>query len=224
MNSGDGFLIRFLENHAVILDEWGSIGIISGFLLLIILIFFFNAFIRKPWLKIAAISLLMALLITLTLITFLMSSPTKDFISNIAIIQKAIGAPVPDIGIIDLNNNRVYRLNNLRGHVILMNIWPGKCGSCEEESGVMKKILEENPNEIRLLTVTHSPSDSLKKFLRESTGNSIGGIYAGTAWIEPVGDRPLTIIIDSKGIVKEYFYGSKDLAFIKSKVEKYLNE
>lgn len=57
-----------------------------------------------------------------------------------------IGKPVPEYSAVSLSGNQV-RLADLRGHVVLLNIWATWCAPCREEIPYLQKLFEERSSQ-----------------------------------------------------------------------------
>ena len=60
------------------------------------------------------------------------------------------------------------------------------------------------------------------KFVQKIESPTIVGSFVSEKWIDLETFRPLTVIIDKNGIIREYMIGKKDYTSFKSVIDKYL--
>lgn len=74
-------------------------------------------------------------------------------------ISTTIGAPAPDITVVD-PGGRSLRLSDLKGNVVIINFWATWCGTCKMEKPVLDRFYSRFKNEphFRLITVLYNDS------------------------------------------------------------------
>jgi len=118
-----------------------------------------------------------------------------------------IGSAVPDIELIDTNQNKL-NLSELKGSVVLINFWALWCEPCVDELPSMEMLFRRfstNPH-FKLITVLFK--DDRKKVLRYMEENG----YTFPVYVNPDGSAakkfgitgvPETFIIDKKGVLRD---------------------
>ena len=121
-----------------------------------------------------------------------------------------IGKPAPQFVISD--SDHTVNLSQLRGHVVLLNLWATWCVPCQEELPSLIALHKQMPNIDIVAISMDSDPDLYHQFLtqnhvdfttiRDETGR-INALY-GTAKI------PETYIIDRHGILRRKFIDSQN--------------
>jgi len=90
-----------------------------------------------------------------------------------------------------------------------------------EEFPDLKKIESDYPDKVWVIALSDENKERIMKFVQKIESPTIVGRFTSEKWIDLESFRPLTIIIDKNGIVREYMFGKKDYNFFKSVIEKY---
>lgn len=130
--------------------------------------------------------------------------------------QHGKGVPAPDFVLPDLDGRRV-RLSDLRGKVVLLNIWATWCAPCVEEMPSMEKLHQELQGEdfkILAVSIDTSGAEAVAPFMKKHNLNftvlldakeTIKGPYQTTG-------VPESFIIDREGIIVEKVIGARNWA------------
>ena len=153
---------------------------------------------------------------------FMTNFPLKPMVSAIAKVQKNIGQKVYDFDFIDVRKDSTYKISDFAGKVILLNFWGTYCGPCIAEFPDLKKIESNHPDKVWVIALSDESRERILRFVQKIESPTIVGSFASEKWIDLETFRPLTIIIDKNGIIREYMFGKKDYNFFKSVIDKYL--
>ena len=217
------YIARFISKNASFFDSFGNWVLIP----LLILVIFSDRWVFKrkfssqftKWaLKIPSF-LITTLLVTLIYMT---NFPLKPMVSSVAKVQHNIGQKIYDFDFVNLREERTYQLSDFVGKVILLNFWGTYCGPCIEEFPDLKRIEEDFPDDVVVIALSDENKERIIKFIQKIESPSIVGSFASEKWIELNTFRPLTVVIDKQGIVKEYMFGKKDYSSFKKVVNKNL--
>ena len=178
--------------------------------------------------------LILIIVITLTFSTHtqVLQAERKDEKTNHPMSAALMQAELTD------TEGRMFRLDDIRGKVILLNIWAVWAGPSRDQMPHLVEIQNKydrrdleviginmgdpngNPEEIRRIKVL---ADSVKVnyYLTNSTKTFLNDFYALTGQSVV----PQTILIDRRGLVKAIIIGSGDRnnALMKSEVDKIVN-
>jgi thiol-disulfide isomerase/thioredoxin len=101
-------------------------------------------------------------------------------------------------------------LSELKGKVVLLNLWASWCGPCVREMPDIAKLKENYPTlEVLAVNVSDDPT-AARSFIEEANYDfnwvldeqgTIGALYPSTG-------IPYTIIIDTEGVIGKIFLGS----------------
>ena len=148
--------------------------------------------------------------------------PLKPMVSSVAKVQHNIGQKIYDFDFVDIREERTYHLSNFAGKVVLLNFWGTYCRPCIEEFPDLKRIEAEYPDNVSVIALSDENKERIMNFIQKIESPSIVGRFASEKWIDLENFRPLTIIIDKKGIIREYMFGKKDYSSFKSAIDKNL--
>lgn len=117
-----------------------------------------------------------------------------------------IGKPAPEIESVDLEGNKV-RLSDLRGKVVVLDIWATWCGPCRQMIPHSRELVEKLKDKpFALVSISFDDSkDDLKKFMEKEKmpwthwfNGSDGPI--GKAW--NIKYFPTIYVLDAKGVIR----------------------
>lgn len=217
------YIALFISKNASFFDSFGNWVLLP----LIILVIFsdrwvfkrkFSSQIAKWALKIPSF-LITALLVTLI---FMINFPLKPMVSSVAKVQHNIGQKIYNFDFVNLREDRTYQLSDFVGKVVLLNFWGTYCGPCIEEFPDLKRIEADFPVDVVVIALSDENKERIMKFVQKIESPSIVGSFASDKWIELNTVRPLTVVIDKQGILKEYMFGKKDYSSFKKVVDKNL--
>jgi cytochrome c biogenesis protein CcmG, thiol:disulfide interchange protein DsbE len=134
-----------------------------------------------------------------------------------------VGTRAPDFAASDLDGNPV-RFADLRGEVVLLNIWATWCPPCREEMPSMQRLYDElGPQGLRIVAVSvDAPLGTL------SAGGRAGGNVAAFSreygldfqiWHDPSGEvqrtyrttgLPESFVIDRRGVIQQKVIGATE--------------
>lgn len=140
-----------------------------------------------------------------------------------ALIAKYEGKPAPDFKLSDRDGKEVS-LSDLKGKVVVVDFWASWCGPCRRVMPIIQEIHEKlaDKNVVVLAVNTWDTKDDCDKYLKENSNytfrvlmdpserNSAESVATKLYGVRGI---PTTIIIDKKGIVREYAIGSHERAY-----------
>lgn len=124
--------------------------------------------------------------------------------------KAAIGLDAPSFELKD-TNGKLWKLSDLRGKVVLLNLWASWCETCKEELPSIQNLINTEKDNSRLLFISVLYNDSPEKAL--SYLNSKGFAFpvlidtGNVARIYGITGVPETFVIDKKGILKQRVVG-----------------
>ncbi len=121
-----------------------------------------------------------------------------------------IGAPAPDLGVLDLDGTAV-NISDFRGAYTVLNFWQGDCAPCLNEIPVLQAFHERHrPDGVRLLAINIGSSPRLVRDTAAEFGVTyelavdelqVGATRYGVAYF------PTTFIVDDKGVLRAKIIG-----------------
>ena len=120
-----------------------------------------------------------------------------------------LGQPAGDFVLADLSR-RSFRLEDLRGKVVMLNFWATWCGVCRRGMPRIEALHREfSPRGLVLLGVNGESGQDARNFVRENeytfptlvdSGNKVAGQFQVTA-------IPTAVVIDRQGRIASYLVG-----------------
>ncbi len=134
-----------------------------------------------------------------------------------------IGSMAPDFTVQSLSGQTVS-LADLRGNVVLLDLWATWCGPCRRGLPDTARLAQEGAGHgLRVLAISNEPVATVAEFVREE------GLATLPAYIDADGEVwtryrppaiPLTVIIDAEGKVAAYLVGLRPIHAIKDELRR----
>jgi thiol-disulfide isomerase/thioredoxin len=148
--------------------------------------------------------------------------PMRPMLEQLNTIRGTVGRPAGDLEFRQVADDAPRRLSELRGKVVLVNLWATWCPPCRKELPEIDK-LQKAYSDSGLVVVTLSDEERgrLQKFAAEHPLSTLNVYTQQLGWLN-VGGRPLSMIIDRQGVVRDCVIGGRDYAEFEAKVKKLL--
>lgn len=121
-----------------------------------------------------------------------------------------VGFFAPDFELKDIDGKK-WRLEDLRGKIVILNFWASWCSDCKEEKKSMQAYLDKNgtPDDLIFLTVLYRDNPATVKEMIKKNGYTFpvlidDGVVSSVYGIKGV---PETFLIDKKGILRHKILG-----------------
>jgi cytochrome c biogenesis protein CcmG/thiol:disulfide interchange protein DsbE len=139
-----------------------------------------------------------------------------------------ISQAAPDFTLKDLNG-RVYRLNDFKGRVVLLNFFATWCGPCRQEIPHLLQLREKFGNqgvEIVGVSLDHQVDTVLRPFVQRHgiTYPVLVGTREVVLDYGGIRGIPTTFVIDHNGIISDYFAGMPPSILMEESVTKVLQQ
>ncbi len=133
--------------------------------------------------------------------------------------DQQLNRPEPAMTVRDLNGS-LLNLSSLRGHPVVVNFWATWCDPCRAELPVLSEAARNHSNQgVTLVAIDYKESPQAVRQFWSDLG------LAGVPYIDPAGEAassfgvglhtgglPVTVFIDSQGVVRSYVLGQVDAA------------
>ncbi|MEM7297490.1 MAG: TlpA disulfide reductase family protein [Bacteroidota bacterium] len=216
------YIASFISENASFFSTYGNWVLIP---LLILIFFIDHRFTKHISNKLIRSILKIALIVAafgLGSLIYMTNFPLKPMVNSIAKVNENIGQPVYDFDFVDVRADGKFSISDFQGKLIILNFWGTYCGPCIEEFPDLKKVESNYPDQVSVIALSDENKERILSFVQRVESPAIVGSFSSEKWIELENFRPLTIIIDKDGIVRDYTFGKKDYPYFKSAIEKYL--
>ncbi|MBB6730208.1 TlpA family protein disulfide reductase [Cohnella zeiphila] len=137
-----------------------------------------------------------------------------------------IGAAAPSFTLTGMDG-KTYNLRQFRGKPVLLNFWASWCGPCREEAPYLTKLKEKYGNELQIVAVNVTDSDSEKSARQFASSYGFtfpvlldpDGTAAARYRIRPI---PTSLFIDANGVIRDGVLGAMDWNGLLSHTERLL--
>lgn len=209
-------MLQALERNFILVAEWGPAVI--GVLLLATVFALWRLGRRQRVLSAALV--LGAIVLGFAL--FLLLGPMQPMLADVRRMHAVIGKPAGDVAFSRVADGMPHRLQELRGQVVLVNLWATWCPPCRKEMPDLNRLQEAYRDRgVVVLTVSDEERDTLLAYAKEQPMSTLNVYAESLGWLDAPG-RPISFVIDRDGTVREMFVGARDYETFEAAVRPYL--
>lgn len=214
---------QFISKNAAFLETYGNLVLIPS----LVLLFFADYFLRKKsriksYKKWAFRTLIFIVNLFLGTIIFMINFPLKPMVQSLAKVQRNIGGHLEDFYFTTLPGKQHHSLADYKGKVLVVNFWATFCAPCLAEFPDLKKLEKAYSGRIEVIALSDEDPNRILQVVQKLDAPSGIGYYTSEKWMDLESFRPVTIILDKNGIIREYKFGRNSLAEFKKMVNRYL--
>lgn len=148
--------------------------------------------------------------------------PLRPMLDQVRSIEGTVGRPAGDLAFRQVADDAPRRLSELQGKVVLVNLWATWCPPCRKELPEIDKLQKAYADRgLVVVTISDEEHGRLLEFAAEHPLSTLNVYAQKLGWLD-VGGRPLSMIIDRRGMVRDCIIGGRDYAEFEAKVTKYL--
>jgi thiol-disulfide isomerase/thioredoxin len=153
---------------------------------------------------------------------YLLLGPMRPMLDQVRYIEGTVGRPAGDLGFRQVKDDAPRRLSELQGKVVLVNLWATWCPPCRKELPEIDKLQKAYADRgLVVVTLSDEERARLLEFAAEHPLTTLNVYASELGWLN-VGGRPLSLVIDRGGVVRECIIGGRSYAEFEAKVAKYL--
>ena len=176
------------------------------------------------WLS-AVLSLFFIVLSVLAFVGITMEKPHTGMI--LQQFEEIKGGKAPNLSFKLVSDDTEHDISEYFGNVILVNIWATWCPPCLKEMPDLNRLQKVYADEgLTVIALSDESRETVLDYAKQYPFDFVSGYVDVVEWVS--GDlgsaRPVTFLIDKKGIIQEYFTGAYNYDFFESKVTPFLYE
>lgn len=139
----------------------------------------------------------------------------RNYQAPINAVLKDGPSDISELSYLDLNTGQKHRLKDLRGKIVILNIWATWCPPCRRElpdlSLVQKKAGIEK---LAVIALSDEDAATVKAYTNDKGFAFTSGLFTNMpASIAKIGTRPVSILIDTAGNIREMVVGARGTDF-----------
>jgi thiol-disulfide isomerase/thioredoxin len=149
--------------------------------------------------------------------------PVAPLVETSARLRRGIGEEVPDFTFRRISDDSLHRMSELRGQVLVINLWATWCPPCRSEFPTLNRLQTAYGHRgVVVVTLTDEPREAAQQFVQDYAPAALNGYMSSFGWLEIESFRPFTLIVDRKGVLRDYFFGSQEYETFEARVREYL--
>jgi thiol-disulfide isomerase/thioredoxin len=165
---------------------------------------------------------LVAELLYLGLGIFIFFWVQKNFQQQIDRVMSEKNKPMQGLGFINMKTGLPDSLGAYKGKVVILNLWATWCGPCRKELPALEKIQAAHKKNLVVLALSDEPVPTIHNFNQQNPVQLLFGSFANHPMLDSLSTRPVSILIDTDGLVKDVVVGARGLNFFRDWIEPYL--
>ena len=131
---------------------------------------------------------------------------------------------LPDLSFRLVADDSQHFLHEFEGRVVILNLWATWCPGCVREMPSLNQLQSDCTSQsCVVITISDESADRLRTFARSHPTNTVNGYVDRFDWVQMGTFRPFTLIIDGRGILREYAFEEVDSGRYEAKARRYLH-
>ena len=155
-------------------------------------------------------------------ILYMINFPMEAVVQSLAKVQRHIGGRLDEFQFRTLPTEQLHSLADYKGKILILNFWATYCAPCVRELPELKRLEQEFEEHIQVIALSDEDPQEITTMITKIDTPSLIAQYTNEKWMNIGSFRPVTIVVDRDGIVREYEWGSNDYQDFKKMIEKYL--
>jgi len=163
-----------------------------------------------------------ALGIVSAMLLYCVTGPMAPMLGQVRQVRSVVSKPAPELTYQVVADNSPHRLSELRGKVVVLNLWATWCGPCRHELPDIDRLQKTYADQgVVVVTLSTEERQDLLKFAEQFPYSTLNVYAPHFAWVD-VGGRPLSYVIDREGKVRACFIGARTYADFEREVRECL--
>ena len=122
---------------------------------------------------------------------------------------------INELSYLDLNTGQTHRLTDLRGKTVILNIWATWCPPCRRELPDLSEVQQKfGTDKLTVIALSDEDASTVSDYIKGKKFAFTTGLFTQMpASIAKVGTRPVSILIDASGNIREMVVGARGSSF-----------
>ena len=178
--------------------------------------------IPAPWPARLASLLLVGASLVCALGLWAVLGPLRPVLAQVRYVCGIANRPARELEFRSVADDAPHRLSELKGQVVVLNLWATWCGPCLGELPGMDRIARSYaPRGLVVVTLSTEARARLQAFAQTHPVSTLNVYAPQTGWLDVPG-RPLTLVIDREGVVREVMIGARSYDELMPIVERWI--
>lgn len=145
----------------------------------------------------------------------------KNYQEPMNLVLQNKGKNMPALDFRESLTGRPLSLASYRGKVVILNIWATWCGPCRREMPDLDKLQRDYREKgLEIIALSDEDEETVNRFVENNPYSfTTGTILSGHPVISRVNTRPVSILIDRQGNIRNMVAGSRGYGFFESWVK-----
>lgn len=148
--------------------------------------------------------------------------PMRPMLDQVRGLGRTVGRPAGELAFRRVDDDRLVRLSELRGQVVLLNLWATWCPPCRKELPEIDRLQRDyRQRGLVVVTLSNEERARLSEYARQYPVGTLNAYTAALGWLD-VGGRPVSLVIDRSGVVRASIIGARGYAEFERAVARHL--
>ncbi len=155
---------------------------------------------------------------------FLVLGPMRPVLDQVRYVRSIVNRPAEDAVFREVGSDAVHHLSELRGRVVLLNLWATWCPPCRHELPDIDRLQKAHEGDgLTVVTVSTEERQVLQTFAAQHPFGTLNVYTPRIDWLDVPG-RPLSLVIDRDGIVRGVFVGARSYGEFEPAIEPWIRK
>jgi thiol-disulfide isomerase/thioredoxin len=138
--------------------------------------------------------------------------PMRPVLGQVRYVESIVDHPAAETEFREVATDMPRRLSELRGKVVVLNLWATWCGPCRGELPAIDRLQTVHAGRgLVVVTLSTEERDHLRAFAVQHPLGTLNVYAPRIDWLDIPG-RPLSLVIDRDGVVRNCFIGARSYA------------
>src|SRR5262245_17807185 len=153
---------------------------------------------------------------------YVVCGPMRPMLSQVRQVEGMVNRPAADATFRAVADDSPHRLSDLRGKVVVLNLWATWCGPCRRELPAINQLQKAYAKQgLVVVTISTEERSDLLKFAAQYPYETLN-VYAPRFEWGDVPGRPLSLVIDRRGVVRACLIGTRSYEEFEREVAKHV--